>query len=140
MGDLRELTNFLGLQISRLHDGLFISQTKYVLDLLEKFKMLDCKPTPTPFQFGVKLTKECTSKKVDTTLYRQLVGSLGYLTYSRQDICFAVDLVSRFMQEPRESHWMVAKRILRYVHGTMYYGVYYSCKSPISLLGFIDSD
>ena len=57
MSDLGELNYFLGLQISRLHDGLFISQEKYALDLLEKFNMLECKPAPTPFQFGIKLTK-----------------------------------------------------------------------------------
>ena len=70
MSDLGELNYFLGLQISRLHDGLFISQAKYALDLLEKFNMLECKPAPTPFQSGIKLTKECISKKVDATLYR----------------------------------------------------------------------
>ena len=58
MSDLGELNYFLGLQISRLHDGLFISQAKYALDLLEKFNMLECKPTPTPFQSRIKLTKE----------------------------------------------------------------------------------
>ena len=97
MSDLGELTYFLGLQISRLHDGLFISQTKYVLDLLEKFKMLDYKPIPTPFQSRVKLTKECTSKKVDPTLYGQVAGSLVYTTHSRLDICFVVNMVSQFM-------------------------------------------
>ena len=97
MSDLGELSYFLGLQISRLHDGLFISQKKYDVDLLEKFNMLECKSAPTPFQSGSKLTKECISKKVDATLYRQLVGTLVYLTHFRPDICFAVNLVSRFM-------------------------------------------
>ena len=76
----------------------FISQEKYASDLLEKFNMLECKPTPTPFQSRIKLTKECIFKKVDATLYRQLVGSLVYLTHSRLDIYFAINLVSRFMQ------------------------------------------
>ena len=74
--------------------------------------MEDCKPTPSPFQFGVKLSATCTCPKVYATLYRQLVGSLLYLTHSCPDLSFAVGRVSRYMQTPHESHWKAAKRIL----------------------------
>lgn len=110
------------------------------LDLLEKVNMLECKPTTTTFQLGVKLTKECTFKSVDATLYKQLVGSLVYLTRCRLDICFAVNLVSRFMQAPKESHWLATKRIFRYIHGTLHHDIHYGYKSLISLVGYIDSD
>ena len=73
--------------------------------------MEDCNPTPSPFQFGVKLSATCTSPEVDATSYRQLVGSLLYLTHSRPDLSFAVGCVSRYMQT-HESHWKEAKRIL----------------------------
>ena len=80
--------------------------------------MEDCKPAPSPFQSGVKIYATCTSPKVDATLYRQLVGSLLYLTHSRLDLSFSVGLVARYMQTPHESHWK-AKRILRYIRGTI---------------------
>ena len=102
--------------------------------------MEDCKPTPFPFQFGVKLSVTCTSPEVDATLYRQLVGKLLYLTHTRPDLSFDVGLVARFMQTPRESHWKAAKRILRYVRGTIQFGIHYSAKAAPLLVGFTDSD
>ena len=74
--------------------------------------MEDCKPTPSPFHFGVKLSTTCTSPEVDATLYRQLVGSLLYLTHSRPDLSFVIGHVSRYIQTPHESHWKETKRIL----------------------------
>eukprot|EP00253_Pinus_taeda_P035870 PITA_35870 len=71
--------------------------------------MEECKPVPSPFQSGVKLSVSCSSPEVDATLYRQLVGKLLYLTHTRPDLSFAVGLVARFMQNPRESHWKAAK-------------------------------
>jgi hypothetical protein len=110
---------FLGLQVFQTNAGIFLSQYKYAYDLLHHFHMDDCKPTPSPFQSGVKLTATCTSPKVDATLYRQLVGSLLYLTHTCPDLSFVFGLVDRYMQTPHESHWKVAKRILHYVCGTI---------------------
>ena len=88
--------------------------------------MEDCKPAPSPFQSGVKISTTCTSPKVDATLYRQLVGSLLYLTHSRLDVSFAVGRVSRYMQTPHESHWKVAKRILQYIRGRIQFWIHCS--------------
>jgi hypothetical protein len=104
------------------------------------FHMDDCKPTPSPFHSGVKLTATCTSLKVDATLYHQLVGSLLYLTHTRPDLSFVVGLVSRYMQTPHESHWKVAKRILLYVHGIVQFRIHYSSEGTPLLVGFTDSD
>ena len=104
MTDLGLLHYFLGLQIWHMADGMFLFQSKYATDLLARFHMSDCKYDPTPFQSGVKLTVECTTPLVNATLYHQLVGSLIYLTHSRPDLSFFVSLVSRFMQQPHESH------------------------------------
>ena len=84
-------------------------------DLLRRFHMEDCKPAPSPFQYGVKLSATCTSPKVDATLYRQLVGILFYLTHSHPDLSFAIGRVARYMQNPHEIHWKAAKIILRYI-------------------------
>ena len=117
MTDLGHLHYFLGLQVLQSQEGIFLSQSKYACDILRHFHMEDCKPAPSPFQSGVKLSVTCTSPEVDATLYRQLVGKLLYLTHTHPDLSFDVGLVARFMQNPRESHWKAAKRILRYVQG-----------------------
>ena len=100
--------------------------------------MSDCKPAPTPFQFGVKLIVEWTTPLVDATLYRQLVGSLIYLTHSKPYLPFVVNMVSWFMQQPRESHWHTTKRIMQYLHKTLHYGVFYSSSATILLSGYTD--
>jgi hypothetical protein len=140
MTDLGFLHYFLGLQVLQTNEGIFLSQSKYACDLLRRFHMDDCKPTPSPFQSGVKVSATCTSPKVDATLYRQLVGSLLYLTHTRPDLSFVVCLVARYMQTPHERYWKLAKRILLYVRGTVQFGIHYSSGGTPLLVGFIDSD
>jgi hypothetical protein len=140
MTDLGFLHYFLGLQVLQTNEGIFLSQSKYSCDLLRRFHMDDCKPAPSPFQSGVNLTSTCTSPEVDATLYRQLVGSLLYLTYTRPDLSFDVGLVSQYMQTPHESHWNATKRILRYVRGTVQFRIHYSSRGTPLLVGFTDSD
>ena len=77
--------------------------------------MEDCKPAPSPFQSGVKLSTACTSLEIDATLYRELVGSILYLTHSCPGLSFAIGHVSHYMQTPHESHWKATKRILLYI-------------------------
>jgi hypothetical protein len=102
--------------------------------------MDDSKPAPSPFQSRVKCVATCTTHEVDATLYHQLVGSLLHLTHSRPDISFIVGLVARYMQARHESHWKEAKRILRYVQGTVHFGIHYSSGGTPLLVGFTDSD
>ncbi|KAH9313561.1 hypothetical protein KI387_022188, partial [Taxus chinensis] len=104
------------------------------------FQMSDCKSSPTPFLSGVKLVSDFSTPLVDGTLYRQLVGSLIYLTHTRLDLSYVVGIMSRFMQEPHELHWKVAKQILHYVHGTYADGIHYHGGVDIDLIGFTDSD
>eukprot|EP00253_Pinus_taeda_P029287 PITA_29287 len=80
------------------------------------------------------------SPEVDATLYHQLVGKLLYLTHTRLDLSFVVGLIARFMQNSHESHWKAAKRILRYVQGTIQFGIHYSAEASPLLVGFTDSD
>jgi hypothetical protein len=140
MTDMGPLHFFLGLKISQDASGIKLSQAKYARDLLERFHMTDCKSSPTPFLSGVKLEDGGETPLVDNTLYRQLVGSLLYLTHSRPDLSYAVGAVSRFMQEPHELHWKDAKCILRYVQGTITFGIHYAVDSTLYLIGFTDSD
>eukprot|EP00253_Pinus_taeda_P017794 PITA_17794 len=100
MTDLGHLHYFLGLQVLQSKEGISLSQSKYACDILRHFHMEECKPAPSPFQSGVKLSVSCTSPEVDATLYRQLVGKLLYLTHTRPDLSFVVGLVARFLQNP----------------------------------------
>ena len=89
MSMMGELSFFLGLQVSQRKDGIFISQSKYVRDLLKKFGMEDSAPAKTPMSTATKLDEDKPGKKVDITMYRGMIGSLLYLTASRPDIMFA---------------------------------------------------
>jgi hypothetical protein len=102
--------------------------------------MTDCKPAPTPFLSGIRLEDGGDTPLVDKNLYRQLVGSLLYLTRTRLDISYAVGEVSIYMQEPHDFHWKDAKNNLRYIQGTMSYGIHYAFDCALYLIGFTDSD
>jgi hypothetical protein len=102
--------------------------------------MTNYKSASTPFLSRVKIEDGGETPLVDNTLYRQLVGSLLYLTHSRPDLSYAVGAVSRFMQELHELHWKAAKHILRYIHGTITFGIHYAVDSTLDLIGFTESD
>jgi hypothetical protein len=140
MADLGFLHYFLGLQVLQTNKGIFLSQSKYVCDFLRRFHMEYCKPTPSPFQSGVKIVATCTSLEVDDTLYRWLVCSLLYLTHTHPDLSFVVGLVVLYMKTPHEIHSKAAKRILQYVQGTVQFGIHYSLGGTPLLVGFTDSD
>eukprot|EP00253_Pinus_taeda_P003275 PITA_03275 len=115
MTDMGLLRYFLGIEVDQNENGIFISQEKYVNEVLGKFNMQECKATITPTVMGLKLSKENSSKDFDPSLYKSIVGSLIYLTTTRPDIMFVVSLISKFMERPKEAHWQAVKRILRYV-------------------------
>ena len=81
--------------------------------------MKNCNAVNTPVAMVLKLTREGEGKIIDPTLFRSLIGSLRYLSITRLDIVYSVGLLSRYMEKPKESHWLIAKRILRYIKGTM---------------------
>jgi hypothetical protein len=87
--------------------------------------MEDCRPMTTPMITNWKKLHASESQLVDSTLYRQLIGSLMYLVNTRLDICFVVNTLSQFMVDPRRVHWVAEKHVLRYLCGTMDYGLDY---------------
>ncbi|KAF8378886.1 hypothetical protein HHK36_030235 [Tetracentron sinense] len=121
-------------------DGIFISQKRNAMELLKKFRLDGCNTVSTPVAMGSKLTKEGEGKTVDSTLFKSLIGSLRYLTITRPDIVYGVGLLSRYMETPKESHWLAAKRILRYISGTLEFGLFYSYNEDAELYGYSDSD
>ncbi|CAL1356029.1 unnamed protein product [Linum trigynum] len=102
--------------------------------------MENCNPVSTPAECGLKLSKDDKGEKVNLTEFRSLVGSLRYLTCTRPDILYAVGLVSRYMEAPAMSHWNAAKRILRYIKGTIDHGLLYTKSEIFKLVGYCDSD
>ncbi|XP_058110873.1 secreted RxLR effector protein 161-like [Magnolia sinica] len=102
--------------------------------------MKDCNPSCTPAETGLKLTKDSQGKRVDDTLYKQMVGSLMYLNATRPDIMHAVSLINRFMDCLKEMHLLATKRIFRYLQGTTDYGILYKKGEKSELFGFTDSD
>src|SRR5713226_4780557 len=102
--------------------------------------MLGCKAIATPMASNLKLLCDASSKSVDATMYRQMIGSLMYLTNTRLDICFAVNTLSQFLMDPTHVHLIAAKHILRYLKGTVDYGLKYEANQKINLEGYVDSD
>jgi hypothetical protein len=95
---------------------------------------------PTPMVTNMKLLSDTSSETVDATMYRQMIGSLMYLTNTRPDICFAVNTLSQYMVEPRGVHLIATKHVMRYLKGTIDYGLRYVSDREISLQGYTDSD
>eukprot|EP00253_Pinus_taeda_P027623 PITA_27623 len=140
MTDLGLLHYCLGIEVWQTENHIFLSQSKYAKNFVDRFIMQDCKPATTPMEPGLKLSAQSSSPPVDETLFRQLVGSLIYLTATRPDINFVVSYISRFMSTPKADHWIAAKRVLRYVRGTSNYGLLYTRTSDPILSGYTDSD
>lgn len=101
MEELGELKHFLGVEIEKTKDGLFLGQQKYARDIIQKYGMMGCNTSSTPMEPNLKLCSHEGKDLEEETMYRQLVGSLIYLTLTRPDIAFAVGVVSRFMQKPK---------------------------------------
>ncbi|GJY80190.1 putative ribonuclease H-like domain-containing protein [Tanacetum coccineum] len=140
MSSMGELTFFLGLQVKQKEDGIFISQDKYVAEILKKFDFVSVKTASTPIETQKPLVKDEEASDVDVHLYRSMIGSLMYLTASRPDIMFAVCACSRFQVTPKTSHLSAVKRIFRYLKGKPKLGLWYPRVSSFDLEAYSDSD
>src|SRR4051812_19910834 len=123
MTDLGNMVYFLGMEILYSKEGIILHQLKYELELLKKFKLENCKTVVTPSETNHKLDSDSEGEDVDATIFKQLVGSLRYLCNTIPDIFYAFGLVRRFMNKPKWSHYQGAVRILRYIKGTLKFGV-----------------
>ena len=137
--DLGHARYFLGIEVAPTSMGLVLSQHKYVLDILNRAGMTSCKPVDTPASVA-KLDLQSTELFSDATRFRQVVGALQYLTFTRPDICYAVNKVCQFMHAPTEGHWAAVKRILRYLKGTSSFCLHLTRDTTLSLHGFTDAD
>ncbi|XP_020209382.1 uncharacterized protein LOC109794341 [Cajanus cajan] len=140
MKDLGPLRYFLGLEVSMDSTGLFLHQHKYVEDLISLAGLHSTTPVDTPLEINVKYHRDEGDLLSDALLYRQLVGSLNYLTITRPDIAFAVQQVSQFMHTPRHHHLAAVRRIIRYLKGTSMRGLFFPNDCPTTLVGYSDAD
>jgi hypothetical protein len=140
MSMIRELHFFLVLQIKEAKEGTFVHQAEYTKDILKKFKMDDSKPLSTSMSTTTTLDADEDREPVDQKEYRNMIGSLLYLTATRLNIQFSVCRCSRFQALLRTSHRQAVKRIFRYLRYTPDLGFWYSVSSSLSLLGFSDAD
>lgn len=123
MSDLGPPHHFLGINVTSTTAGLFLSQEQYALQILDRAGMLNCKPIPTPVDMHAKLPADASPLFHDPSLYRSLVGALQYITLTRPDLSYGVQQCCLFMHAPRDSHFQLLKRILRYLRGTTHLGL-----------------
>jgi hypothetical protein len=140
MKDLGPLHHFQGVAVERHMDILFLSQRQYTLDILERHGMSTCNSCSTPVDTCAKIPADAGPAVADPTAYRSLVGALQYLTFTRPDITYAVQQVYLHMHDPREVHLTAAKRILRYLQGTMGHGPVIPKTAPTQLTVYTDAD
>ncbi|CAM8889388.1 unnamed protein product [Rhodiola kirilowii] len=140
MSMVGEMNYFLGLQVTQKEDGIFISQSKYAKNLIKKFDLEKASHKRTPAATHIKITKDEAGTKVDQTLYRSMIGSLLYLTASGPDITYAVGVCARYQADPKESHLLQVKRIIKYVCGTVEFGIWYTKDTNSHLVGYCDAD
>nr|GFC63497.1 uncharacterized mitochondrial protein AtMg00810-like [Tanacetum cinerariifolium] len=140
MSSTRELTFFLGLQVKQKKDGIFISQDKYVAEILRKFGLTEGKSASTPIDIKKPLLKDPDGEDVDVHTYMSMISSLMYLTSSRPDIMFGGCACTRFQVTLKASHLFAVKRIFRYLKGKPHLGLWYPKDSPFDLVAYSDSD
>jgi hypothetical protein len=140
MSMIGELSFFLGLQITQRSEGMFISQEKYLREMLKRFQMEDSKPVGTPMVTGCKLSKDDDSPDVDQSSYRSMISSLLYIKTYRPDIMRVVGMVGRYQSTHKQSHLLAVKRIFRYLKETMNYGLWYPKNQNFQLLVYSDVD
>ncbi|XP_019445525.1 PREDICTED: uncharacterized protein LOC109349243 [Lupinus angustifolius] len=117
-------------------------QRRYVTEFLERFKMQNCNPVLIPDEGSMQLDNSSNKRSVDATLFRQIVGCLRFVCHGRPELAYGAGVISRHMANPNQSHMTAAKRIMRYLKGTLNYGIMFpnQKENELQLVGFSDSD
>lgn len=143
MKDLGYLKYFLGIEVacSKIpKKWIYLNQRKYLLDILDDCGLSGARPSDSPMEQNLKLTNIDGELISDHSCYRRLVGRLIYLTITRPDISYAVNILSQFMNRPRQPHFDVVTRLLRYLKGTPGQEILLSAQYDILIRAYCDSD
>jgi hypothetical protein len=140
MKDLGPLHHFLGDSLQHQADVLFLTQRQFALDILDRAGMVDCKPVSTPVDTQAKVSTESEAPVADPTHSRSLTGALQYLTFTCPDLAYAVQQICLHMHDPREPHLTAMKRTLRYLRGTLDYGLLLRRSAFSELTVYTDAD
>nr|XP_043615974.1 secreted RxLR effector protein 161-like [Erigeron canadensis] len=140
MKDLGNLKYFLGIEVLRSQQGIFICQKKYILDFFAETGMIDCKPANTPMVINQKLFMKLDGKFTDKNKYQLMVRKLIYLAHTRSDIAYVVGVVSQFMHQTQEEHMDAVLRIIRYLKGTIGHGVLFKVNGHLKIQKYTDVD
>ncbi|GKA76657.1 retrovirus-related pol polyprotein from transposon TNT 1-94 [Tanacetum coccineum] len=140
MSMMGQMSFFLGLQISQSLRGIFLNQSKYASKIIKKYGLMISDSVDTPMVEKSKLDEDLQGTPVDATLYRDMIGSLMYLTSSTPDLIYVVCLCARYQAKPIEKHLKAVKRIFRYLKGTINMGLWYSKDTGMSLTAYADTD
>jgi hypothetical protein len=140
MKDLGLMHYLSGLEFWQSTKNIFLNQGKYSVEIPKRFDMLECKSMNTPMETKLKLLVDTSSKLVDFSQYRKIIGLLMYLMNTRTYICFVVNTLSQYLVEPRHVHLVDAKHVMRYLKGTLDFGICYNGDDEFRLVGYTDSD
>lgn len=140
MKDMGLIRYFLGLEVDHTPQGYFLSQHKYIVDLLHEYGMSKCKPLRLPMAAHQKLHLTSGALLPTLELYQRLIGKLIYLTISTPDLSFTIHSLSKFMHQPTTAHYQAALRVLRYLNGSLTQGVLFGHSSSATLTAYCDSD
>ena len=140
MKHLGVLKYFLGIEVARNSEGIYLSQRKYVFDILTETGLFGSKPATFPLEQHQQLGLVNGPLLSNPEQYRRLIGKLIYLGVTRPDLAYSVHVLSQFMQTPREEHWKAALRVVRYLKGTVGQGILLRSDSDLNLYGWCDSD
>ncbi|CAA7037262.1 unnamed protein product [Microthlaspi erraticum] len=140
MKDLGLVKYFLGIEVSRAPEGIYLSQRKYALDIVKECGLLGCQPVKTPMEQNHNLAKDTGDYYNDPLRYRRLVGRFVYLTHTRPELSYAVHMLAQFMQQPHIKHWEAAIRVVRYLKGCPGQGIMLSSADDFQIKAYCDSD